>query len=778
MGRYLWLLIGMLMAVGGRADSIILAADGNSAYEVAVASDAIPAEQFAAAELSAFLTRITGAPFRLCNEDAVAPGRMAIYVGNTKFAQKNGINVNELNREEWIIRPVAGKNLIISGGRPRGTLYGVYRFLEKTGCRFLAENCNIVPTRSRLELNLSPERKQPCFSGRQINDDLEWGDAHPASTLFKVRNGGDAYVNDQFGSYDQLGSPGPHHTFFAYSKNWPDDPTLFSLNAGGQRLRAVSSAGPGQLCMTNPQARKLMLRQLREFIREDRKNPPPYPEIYDLSQNDNGDCCVCPQCKKLAEREGSYAAPLIDFINDIARGIHRDYPEIKLRTFAYVYGKEPPKTIRPVENVIIRLAPMGYEFKENRDTLAALSSPHNRATRALLERWSAVSDHLAIWDYWILFATDYTAPYADVAMLPENLKFYRDHHYNKIYVECERPYLTSFSALRRYVGLQLMLDPDQPVNRLIDDFMTGYYGPRAAPLLTAYLRYMEERQKNYPFPVGQIPAAGRDYLDLAFFTRTLGWLDEAVRQTNDPEQKKAIMREYIPLLGGLAQRYPFLLAENHQQPLGFEMEKRLASFDAILADAMVHYLPLPADRARFESGLQHLAKDFREMVKTVPPPPELKNTTMVAMYPVQGRTMGKAKRVDDPDSPVGRAIMLGENANNRTVNGMLNLSVNDFNRAQCLVSRNIPLTEIRDEQYHLYRIGKATLVNDSAYVAAGWTCEIQFPLDAFYRPGVGNGNGNRNTYQVYAAVKVQGPQYFPHSSRENGIFVARVILVR
>jgi hypothetical protein len=137
--------------------------------------------------------------------------------------------------------------------------------------------------------------------------------------------------------------------------------------------------------------------------------------------------------------------------------------------------------------------------------------------------------------------------------------------------------------------------------------------------------------------------------------------------------------------------------------------------------------------------------------------------------------MGRAKKVSVPDSIAGQSIVLGADAENRTANGILNLAVNDFNNAKNIIFRDILLNTIKDEQYHLYKIGKVVIPNSSAYVSIGWTCEIQFSLEAFYLPNAG---ANGNTYDVYASVKVQGPDYIPKSTKPNGIFVERVILTK
>ena len=122
---------------------------------------------------------------------------------------------------------------------------------------------------------------------------------------------------------------------------------MFSLRPNNERVKDSS----GQLCMTNPETRKYVLAALRNFIKKDRvkavKDGVPPPLIYDISANDNNNQCDCPDCKAVADREGgNYSAPLLDFINYIAREIRKEYPEIYIRTFAYLFSYNTPKIMR------------------------------------------------------------------------------------------------------------------------------------------------------------------------------------------------------------------------------------------------------------------------------------------------------------------------------------------------------------------------------------------------------------------------------------------------
>ena len=93
-------------------------------------------EKTASEELQFFYQKIYGRKLTVIPESQ-AKGKSVIYLGNTSFAKTEGVDSSKADREEWILRSV-GKNLIISGGVPAGTLYGVYEVLERLGVAFIS----------------------------------------------------------------------------------------------------------------------------------------------------------------------------------------------------------------------------------------------------------------------------------------------------------------------------------------------------------------------------------------------------------------------------------------------------------------------------------------------------------------------------------------------------------------------------------------------------------------------------------------------------------------
>ena len=105
-------------------------------WDIVVAEDASPAEQYAAEELKDMLRRCTGQTGRFDQgQPAGLPHLCRRRAGDA--GSDVGFSVDGFGAEDLRI-VIRDGNIAIAGGRPRGTLYGVYVFLEDYfGVRFL-----------------------------------------------------------------------------------------------------------------------------------------------------------------------------------------------------------------------------------------------------------------------------------------------------------------------------------------------------------------------------------------------------------------------------------------------------------------------------------------------------------------------------------------------------------------------------------------------------------------------------------------------------------------
>jgi hypothetical protein len=110
--------------------------DGQSRYSIVIAENASPSIRYAATELQTFLREMTGAELAIIT-DRQPLRKREIILGNNAHLKKldAGIDFTRLGKEGYVLRTMESR-LIIAGGEPRGTLYGVYGLLDDhLGCR-------------------------------------------------------------------------------------------------------------------------------------------------------------------------------------------------------------------------------------------------------------------------------------------------------------------------------------------------------------------------------------------------------------------------------------------------------------------------------------------------------------------------------------------------------------------------------------------------------------------------------------------------------------------
>lgn len=316
----------------------------------------IPAEKTAAKELADYLAKITGATFATVEESAWKGGAPAIYVGNTAFVRHLGIDVKALQTEESLLKTTAG-NLVLTGGRPRGTLYAVYEFLENAlGVRWYTPWAETVPRMENCEIPSLDRRVRPYFRFRSHYTSL--GDPsvfpHGPWKWFNARNRlnqpSTSELDESVGGWLKCGGRvGGGHGFIGYLPNekyFSSHPEYFSLRGG---KRVPGSHHGNHLCLTNPDVLRIVIEEVRKDIQKD-----PDGLCYTVACNDGGGetICDCPHCRETARKYGATdkigtdAGLLLWFVNQVADAIREEYPEKFIRTLAYNNTALPPQNIR------------------------------------------------------------------------------------------------------------------------------------------------------------------------------------------------------------------------------------------------------------------------------------------------------------------------------------------------------------------------------------------------------------------------------------------------
>lgn len=627
--------------------AMVLVENGKALADIVINSEKSSiVEKNASVELQKFLEEATGA--RLVIREESSPGKAkAIIVGDSTFAEKHGIPVTGFGKEEWLIRSVDG-NLVITGGKPRGTIYGVYDFLEKfVGVYFLQFDCTSIRKSTRLEIpDILDIRNKPAFYSRYtvpggVPKDLQ------TYTWYLLRNRSNfAYIPESLGGVERYGL-GIGHTFYELSKNFPaDKPEYFSLRSDGFRERAVNGGGPGQLCISNPEVVDLIYRELVSHIEAERKkNPETAPCFYSITGNDNTNYCQCKNCMAWTHKGGNYSDTTIQFINHIASRLKQSHPDVKIITWAYTYTMEPPKFEKPLDNVIVEICNLGAEFTNSgiSEALRPVTHPANQAFLNCFNGWRSIAAaELFIWDYWILYGKTVTFPYLNTQRFFDNMNFFARNNVQGMLIENEA-LNGSFHALRQWLSHRLLLDPSQNRQELLQIFCHGFYGPAAEKMLE-YLNFLEENFAREAGSFALKQARQIAYLDVDFLHRADLLLDQAEQVAERPEMLNRVKVERIPVDNT---RLELNLINDRNQLLNRLDENMNILFGLWNSSGL-----------NPEAWQQSLA--FLKL--NIQPPKEFqdKNVTDFTWISLRNAPHMNVHQVDDPDALGGKASKIGE----------------------------------------------------------------------------------------------------------------------
>jgi len=174
------------LAAAAQQDNLTLAAEGQSRAAILAAPTISAAERFAVQELQGFIAQMRGAQLPVCEPGQTPPGgepEVWIVVGrSTAEARHPDLRLGELGNEGFVIQ-TAGKDLVIAGSETRGTLYGVYTFLESLGCRWWSDDAGTIPALRTIRVPATNRREVPKLVYRQVLYQEQWG-----ANLWGVRN--------------------------------------------------------------------------------------------------------------------------------------------------------------------------------------------------------------------------------------------------------------------------------------------------------------------------------------------------------------------------------------------------------------------------------------------------------------------------------------------------------------------------------------------------------------------------------------------------------------
>ena len=454
-------------------------------------------EKSAAEELSGELGKCLGEKPKVVAEGELAKDATAarLFVGATKAAKAvRGAAVSSkppYQVDEVFLKSVEG-GVVLDGDLARAPLYSVDLYLEKyCGVRWWTSDAATYPKLDAAPVKDISLSYAPQFKYRETYY-LDGFDP-----LFKVRSKGNftsltrylltdiKFIPPELGGNHRLfffkGRHSAYHSFFEVlppNVYFEKHPEWYSLVKGKRE--------PKQLCLANEEMKAEYIKETLKCLRAD-----PTADFIQVSQNDWRGYCTCEKCKSMMDEDGGApSGPYLRFANDVAEAVEKEFPNVRIDTFAYQFTRKAPTKTKPRHNVVVRLCDIECDFARPLDKPLP---PHKASFAKDLADWHRVAGgNLFIWDYLANFHS-YMMPHPNINSIAPNIRLFAENGAVGVFEQGDALCSAgTFATLRHYVTAHLLWDPKDDEKRLMDEFMEGYYGKSAAPFLKKFIAVIEE----------------------------------------------------------------------------------------------------------------------------------------------------------------------------------------------------------------------------------------------------------------------------------------------
>jgi hypothetical protein len=509
----------------GAADFFPIASKGRARCMIVQPATASGALQSTVRSLQAYLKLVTGADIPVVTDGARGqPGLAAIHVGDTARGLKLDLGLLDLryggdrfpNLNGYLIKTLDRRTLLIRGANDRATAHGVVGFLKRyAGVRQYWPGPpgglgDVVPSRPTLTVPEVEWRDWPYFFS--------------ATFSTRVFNGSKAGNLDFYRRRVTLPCNENYYEWLPPAKYAATRPELYPLINGNRRIPSANAPGKSwQPCVSNPDVPRIMGDAVVGYFRNN-----PEAVGVNFAINDGGGDCACANCQALdappdgAGRGRGLSDRYVRLTNKVCERLAQaGFPGKWLVYLAYGGARDVPRTVKPHPMVLPVLTVPGNTFQAWDDWLAT-------GVR-----------HLGLY----VHHDDafFMLPKFDLHQMARRLQYAVGSGRARVfYMEMHAQW--PFGDVIPYVTAELLWDPRQDVEALLDEYYTGFYGAAAQPmrvfhqiLEAGYERWLAENGQPHWF--GKDISSLRDYTTIEQFRVLLP--DEAAQARTALEQAAA-----------------------------------------------------------------------------------------------------------------------------------------------------------------------------------------------------------------------------------------------
>lgn len=280
-----------------------------------------------------------------------------------------------LNERDSLLK-VSESEILISAADTLGIVNALYSILDGWNCRWVMPGKlgEVIPKQKTLQLVFGEEKFTIAMNSkvhrRFAGEYSDW--------RRRNRRAAKEWQSAQ------------HYWFYAIPPKdyFEKHPEYYSL-IGGKRV-------PKQLCVSNPELRKLMLQKAKDFFRTR-----PYAVSFPMDPEDNFDHCQCDACRALDLTDQalsgypSISNRVADFANFVARGIRDEFPDKKVGYYAYANKKSPPD-IKLESNIFV---PYTRDSSSLIHLMPDPKVPSSIEYWQLLEKWLKKCSDMYVYEY-------------------------------------------------------------------------------------------------------------------------------------------------------------------------------------------------------------------------------------------------------------------------------------------------------------------------------------------------------------------------------------------
>jgi len=517
---------------------LVLAKGGNTTYRIVLSEKADVSTKAVAEDMAAILKEITGAVFPVvADTEAPLPDEIVVGYDNARLTDLGLAGLTkEFALDEYEIRTV-GTRLVIAGTPPRGSINGMYGFLQDhLGCRWFTPATSRIPRNPDLTIGRIVDRQKPAFLWRVAGSVSYWDTDWTARNRLNRSAGGGG--KPPVGTmdprlYSMLAHYGGHGLNYVPASLYNDHPEYYAEIDGKRALHEVASQRA--YCVTNPGFVEYIAEWSKAQFRGQAGHYG-YRPIINLGHTDNHLYCQCAECKASYQRIGQgdmrvgIAGTYHEFYNKVAAEVVKEHPDAIIDIIAYtIVGYTSPVKLHP--NIQVTWAPIGACQAHAFDECDA-----NRDNDLLgwLDKWLAQADMVQVWYYH--YQSMAWMPHLKLFAAPRNLREFRRRGVHAVFVQSPEvaartnpafdgdklmggfgategshsDYWTVPDNLRHlisYLCTRLLWNTDFDVRRGISEFCETYYGAASAEIeqvvillqsVSSYERTMGTTFSAYP----------------------------------------------------------------------------------------------------------------------------------------------------------------------------------------------------------------------------------------------------------------------------------------